>query len=304
MEIGASGRSVGFIGLGGMGGAMAGNLLDAGWTVHGWNRTASRCDPFAERGMVVASTPREAAAAAETVMVSLYDDQALLDTVEGDDGIAAGCGPKTVVVEASTVAARTSSRAASAVEKRGATFLRAPVSGNTVVAAAGNLAFLCSGDRAAFERCSDLFDVLGKSTRWLGEGEEARYAKLALNLVIGGTTQLLAEALGLAEAAGIERRSMLELMQESAVGSPFVAYKTEPLVADDYSPTFTVDGMRKDLRLLFEAADEAGGVPLPAAALTDQLLAACQGLGWGAEDFAVLVRLVQQLRDGQSTETR
>lgn len=296
-------RSAGFLGLGRMGGAMARNLLDAGWRLTGWNRTASRCAPLVERGMAQAATPREAAAAADTVVVSLFDDRALLDVLEGEDGVAAGCGPGTVVVETSTVAASTSDRVARAVEERGATLLRAPVSGNTVVAEAGNLAFLCSGDRAAFDRCAELFDVLGKSARWLGDSEEARYAKLALNLVIAGTTQLIAEALGLTEAAGIERREMLELMQESAVGSPFVAYKTEPLVAGDYSATFTVDGMRKDLRLLFDAAAEAGGVPLPVAGLTDQLLAACQGLGWGEQDFAVLVRVLGLLRDRELTET-
>jgi 3-hydroxyisobutyrate dehydrogenase-like beta-hydroxyacid dehydrogenase len=298
-----SARSAGFIGLGSMGGPMAGNLLDAGWELTGWNRTAERAQPLVERGMARAATPRAAAAAAETVLVSLFDDRALLDVVDGEDGIAAGCGPGSVVVEMSTVAASTSAVAARAVEERGATFLRAPVSGNTVVAEAGNLAFLCSGDRAAFERCSDLFAVLGKSARWLGEAEEARYAKLALNLVIAGTGQLMAEALGLTEAAGIGRREMLELMQESAVGSPFVAYKTDPLVAEDYSPTFPVDAMRKDLRLLFDAAEEVGGVPLPVAGVTDQLLAACQGLGWGAEDFAVLVRLVETLRGGRPGQT-
>jgi 3-hydroxyisobutyrate dehydrogenase-like beta-hydroxyacid dehydrogenase len=276
------------VGLGGMGGAMAANLLDAGWQVIGYNRTASRAGWLVERGLEAHPTPGEAVA--PVTVVSLYDDEALLAVVEGANGLVAGSGPGTVIVETSTVRPKTSARAAEAIAATGGTLLRAPVSGNTTVAEAANLTFLCSGERSAYERCFDLFGVLGRAHHYLGPGEEARYAKLALNLMIGGSMQLLAEALSVAEAAGIERRPMLELIGESAVGSPLVGYKTDPLVAEDYSPTFSVNAMRKDLGMLFEVA-AAIEVGLPATGVVDELLAACQGEGWAEADFAVLDRL-------------
>jgi 3-hydroxyisobutyrate dehydrogenase-like beta-hydroxyacid dehydrogenase len=282
-----------------MGSAMAANLLEAGWEVIGYNRTASRAEPLVERGLEARASPAEAVA--PLTVVSMFDDEALVAVVEGESGLAAGAGPGTLIVETSTIHPGTSSRVAEAIAATGGTLLRAPVSGNTTVAEAANLTFLCSGERSAYERCFDLFEVLGRAHHYLGPGEEARYAKLALNLMIAGSMQLLAEALSVVEAAGIERRPMLELIGESAVGSPLVAYKTDPLVAGDYSPTFSVNGMRKDLSLLFEAGEELA-VALPATELVDELLAACQEEGWAEADFAALDLLQRGRRE--STQSR
>ena len=288
-------RRVGFVGLGTMGAPMAQHPLEAGWAVVGWNRTPERAQAVWDAGAERRPTPRAVAEAVELVVVSQYDDDALLAVVEGPDGVAAGCRPCSVVVETSTVSPAASRSAAAAVAERGGTLLRAPVSGNPVLVRAATVTFMCSGERAAYERCLPLFDLLGKAAFHLGEGEEARYAKLAVNLMVAGTMQLMAETLGLAEAAGLDRRAMLEVLSQSAIGSPFVAYKTDPLVAGDYSPTFSVDGLRKDLRLVIDVAGDAR-VPLPVTGLVDQLLAACQGAGWGHLDLAALVLLEQRLR--------
>jgi 3-hydroxyisobutyrate dehydrogenase-like beta-hydroxyacid dehydrogenase len=123
---------------------------------------------------------------------------------------------------------------------------------------------------------------------YVGPGEQARVVKLGLNLMIGGTTQLIAEALVLAERHGIDRRQMLEVMAGSAIGSPFVSYKTEGLVADDYSSTFTVELAEKDLGLAI-ASGQSAGVPLPATALTLELLRACIAEGMGGLDITALL---------------
>ncbi|HJU48388.1 MAG TPA: NAD(P)-dependent oxidoreductase [Gaiellaceae bacterium] len=285
-----SGRVAGFVGLGEMGGPMARNLLAAGWEVHGYNRTRERAEWLVEHGLTPVDTPRAAAEASSTILVSVFDDEALETVMLGADGLVAGLREGDVVVEMSTVRAETSERLEPHVAARGASLLRAPVSGNPVVVRAGQLTFLCSGDRRAFDAVQDVFDVLGTATRYLGGGEEARYAKLALNLMIACSMQMIAEALTFAERAGIDRGAMLDLMQSSAVGSPFVRYKAQPLLDDDYDVTFSVRGMRKDLGMLLEASRELT-VPLPAASLVDQLLAACDGLGWGELDFATLVLL-------------
>jgi 3-hydroxyisobutyrate dehydrogenase-like beta-hydroxyacid dehydrogenase len=217
--------------------------------------------------------------------------------------VAAGCRHGSVVVETSTVSPAASRRAADAVAEAGGTLLRAAVSGNPVLVRAATITFLCSGERAAYERCGPLFELLGKAAFHLGEGEEARYAKLAVNLMVAGSMQLMAETLGLAEAAGLDRRTMLEVLGSSAIGSPFVAYKTDPLVEGDYSPTFSVDGLRKDLRLVLDAAGDLR-VPLALTGVVDQLLAACQGMGWGDLDLAALVLLEQRLRGADDDLSR
>jgi 3-hydroxyisobutyrate dehydrogenase-like beta-hydroxyacid dehydrogenase len=286
------GLRVGFVGLGRMGGAMAGHLLEEGASVTGWNRTASRASGLVAKGLHLVGTPREAVL--DLVVVSVFDGDALIDVVEGPDGIAAGSLEGTVVIDTTTLLPEPSLVAARSIEAAGGTLLRAPVSGNTVLAARGDLSFLCSGDRAAYEHCAPLFEVLGRAHAWIGNDEEARVAKLALNLMIAGSMQLIAEALSFAESGGVERSAMLDVMKASAVGSPFVDYKADPLLADDYSPTFTVSAMRRDLHLLFELAQNSDQ-PLPVSGLVDQLLAACEGLGWKGADFAALYPLIRKL---------
>ena len=123
---------------------------------------------------------------------------------------------------------------------------------------------------------------------YVGTAEEARIVKLALNLMIGGTAQLMAEAIVLAEGHGVARRDMLEVMGGSAIGSPFVRYKTDALVADDYRSTFTMRLMRKDVGLVLDAAREID-VPLPLSALTAQLVQAAIAIGMGDMDFSALL---------------
>ena len=154
--------------------------------------------------------------------------------------------------------------------------------------AAGHLAILASGDAAAFAGARPVLEAIGPALLELGAGEEARVMKLALNLMLAGTTQLLAEALVMGEAHGLGRARMLEVIGGSVVGSPFVKYKAPPLVAEDYTSTFSAAMMHKDLRLVVECAG-AAGVPVPVTAIVQQLVQACIGSGMGELDFSVLV---------------
>jgi 3-hydroxyisobutyrate dehydrogenase-like beta-hydroxyacid dehydrogenase len=154
--------------------------------------------------------------------------------------------------------------------------------------AAGNLGIMISGPRAAYLDVASLLRDIGPNHFYVGEGDEARVVKLAVNLVLAGTTELLAEALVMGERNGIDRRALLKVIGGSAMGSPFVKYKTEALVADDYESTFTTEGMEKDVRLALECAN-AAGVPLPVTALVQQLLRGCIASGMGDIDFTALV---------------
>ena len=167
-------------------------------------------------------------------------------------------------------------------------FLRAPVSGNAGVVAAGNLGIIVSGPRAVFDELAPTLRDIGPNLFYVGDGEQSRVVKLALNLVIGGTAELIAEALVLSERHGIGRREMLEVMGGSAIGSPFVKYKTEPLIADDYTTTFSARLLAKDLGLALDRAAESG-VPLPLTTKTLALVQECIEQGLGDDDLTVLL---------------
>jgi 3-hydroxyisobutyrate dehydrogenase-like beta-hydroxyacid dehydrogenase len=219
----------------------------------------------------------------------LADGPAVEAVLLGEGGVLAtpGAGPR-IVVDMSTIDVPASERIAARARDAGVAYLRAPVSGNPRVVAAGNLTILVSGDEAAFERASELLELIGPTVFYLGDGEQARVMKLALNLIVGGTAQLLAEALVLGQANGLGHDRMLEVIGGSAVGSPLVKYKTAALVAGDYASTFSARLMHKDLRLVVECAN-GSGVPVPVTAQVGQLLQACIGSGMGDLDFAVLV---------------
>jgi 3-hydroxyisobutyrate dehydrogenase-like beta-hydroxyacid dehydrogenase len=275
---------VGLIGLGNMGSAFAERLLDAGFDLVVHNRTRARAEPLAARGATVADTASDLAARADVVLTSLSDDAAFESVADSVIG-AARAG--TALVDASTVSPEASARVAALAEAAGVQYLRAPVSGNPGVVRAGNVAFIVSGPAAAFESAEPVLRGIGSKIHVVGDAEQARVVKLAINLVIAGLAQLMAEALVLGERSGVSRESLLETMGDSAVGAPFVKYKTDPLLRDDYSATFTTNLMEKDLDLVLDAA-AAANVRLPLAEEIKDLLRGTIDAGYGDDDFMAL----------------
>jgi 3-hydroxyisobutyrate dehydrogenase-like beta-hydroxyacid dehydrogenase len=279
---------VAVLGLGKMGEPIARRLVDAGHTLAVWNRTAERASGLADSGARVLSTPREAWDAAEVCVTTLLDDAALLEVTTGADGLLAPGEDGRVLVDMSTVSPDASRQVAAAAAEAGIAYLRAPVSGNPSVVEAGNLGIMVSGDEQIFRRVEDLLRDIGPNVFYVGGADEARVLKLALNLMIAGNAQLIAEALVLGEGHGLDRERMLEVMGASAVGSPFVKYKTAALLQDDYSATFTGYAMAKDLAMALAAAHEANA-PLPVTATIQQLMEGCIGSGWGDLDLMTLL---------------
>jgi 3-hydroxyisobutyrate dehydrogenase-like beta-hydroxyacid dehydrogenase len=270
-----------------MGAPIARRLEAAGHELLVWNRSPGPAAEFAERGVPVLAAPAEALQRAEVCIAMLADPAALESVALGSDGILANADGGTLV-DMSTISVDVSAAVAAEAARHGVAFLRAPVSGNPSVVEAGNLAIIISGPRATFDELSPMLGDIGPKLFYVGPDEQARIVKLALNLMIGGTTQLLAEALVLAERYGIDRRQMLEVMGGSAMGSPFVKYKTDALVADDYTSTFSVELMAKDLNLALAAGD-ANGVPLELTALVVGLLRECTAAGMGGDDLTALL---------------
>jgi 3-hydroxyisobutyrate dehydrogenase-like beta-hydroxyacid dehydrogenase len=285
--------AVGLIGLGNMGAAMAERLLDAGYGLVVYNRTPEKAAPLAARGAEVAASSAELAEQVDVVLTSLANDAAL-EAVAADVVAAAGSG--TLLVDLSTVSPAASARVASLAEAASLDYLRAPVSGNPSVVRAGNLSFIVSGPRDALERAEPVLRAIGPTIHHVGDGEQARIVKLAINLVIGGLAELMAEALVLGEASGVTRAALLETMGDSAAGAPFVKYKTEPILRDDYSATFTTSLMEKDIDLVLAAA-QAAGVRLPLAGEIKALVRSAIEAGYGDHDFMALFLHLQSASD-------
>jgi 3-hydroxyisobutyrate dehydrogenase len=289
---------IGVVGLGRMGEPIARRLLDAGHPVTVFNRTAKRTEGLVELGATRAASPRDAWSSADACITMVADDAALRAVMLADDGLL-GDGPAgRIVVDMSTVSIAASQAVSEAASVAGIGYLRAPVSGNPSVVEAGNLTIMVSGDGQAFEQLEPALRDIGPHVFYLGPGEQARVMKLALNLMVAATAEVMAEALVLGEASGLDRATMLEVMGASAVGSPFVKYKTAALVADDYSATFTSAMMHKDLSLAVDAG-RAVGVPLPVTALVRELLEGCIAAGMGNDDLmALLPRLAREAGGG------
>jgi 3-hydroxyisobutyrate dehydrogenase-like beta-hydroxyacid dehydrogenase len=286
---------VAVLGLGAMGAAIARRLEEAEVELVVHNRSAGRTREFAERGVAVAGTTAEAVRDADVAITMLADGAAVEAVLLGAGGVLdpnAAAHPQTVI-DMSTIDVAASERIAVRADALGVAYLRAPVSGNPAVVAAGNLTILVSGSEPALDGVRDVLGAIGPTLVHLGDGEQARVMKLALNLMVAGTMQLLAEALVMGEAHGLDRAAMLDTISASAVGAPLVRYKAAALVAGDYTSTFSVNLMDKDLRLAIACANGAG-VPVPVTATVRQLVQACIGSGMGELDFAALVPRLQR----------
>ena len=275
---------MGLIGLGNMGTAIAERVLEAGYPLVVHNRSLEKAAPYVDRGATLVETPAELAEEVDVVLTSLADDEAFEHVAEK---VLAAVHPASVLVDLSTVSPAVSARVASLADEASVDYLRVPVSGNPSVVRAGNLALIVSGPREALERVEPVLRAIGPEIHYVGDAEQARVVKLAINLMIAGLAELMSEALVLGEMSGVSREALLEVMGSSAVGAPFVKYKTEPLLADDFSATFTTALMEKDIDLVLDAARQSE-VELPLAQHLKALLRAAVEAGYADDDFMAL----------------
>lgn len=283
--------TLGFVGIGIMGLAMANNLIKAGYKVVVWNRNASKCELLAAAGAEVASSAAAAAAKADITFAMLSDPEAALAVAEDlVKGLRAGKG----YVDVSTVDSQTSAAIAAKVRATGAAFMEAPVSGSKGPAEQGQLIFLCAGDEQLFEAAAGPLDVMGKKSFYLGEVGAGAHMKLVVNMVMGSMMASFAEGLSLADQLGLSRQDMLDVVALGAIASPMFALKGPQMIKGNYPPAFPLKHQQKDLRLALAAAD-AKGQPLAVAAAANDLYIRAKGLGRGDEDFsAVLAAVVRQ----------
>ncbi len=286
--------NIGVVGLGRMGSALARRFLAQGMTVVVWNRTAGAVEQLVTEGAVAASDPAALWTTATTVCTFLADDAAIGNVILGDQGLIMTAPPGAALIELSTVSPSVSAAVADLARAQGVRYVRAPVSGNPGVLAAGNLSLIVSGDEPDVDAVRPVLDLIGPTVTYAGPGEAARVVKLAVNALLAGTAALLAEAVVLAEAWDIDRSVLLTVLQHSAIGSPFIGYKAPALLARDYRATFTLAMALKDLRLARDAAD-AVDVPMPMTDLASREASESCDEGLSELDFMAFVAHLQHL---------
>jgi 3-hydroxyisobutyrate dehydrogenase-like beta-hydroxyacid dehydrogenase len=283
--------AVGFVGLGAMGGRMARRVLDAGYTLYGYNRTAAKAADLVRAGMTLAPSPRDVAERADVVFTMVTDDTALEAVTRPPEGLLAGWRPGAILVEMSTVSPAVVERLAAAVAARSGALLDAPVSGSPATLDAGQLSFMVGGDPAALERARPYLEAIGPTITHVGPVGLAKSMKIAVNLGLAVQMLAFAEAVALAEKAGVDRARAVEVLLKSVIASPMVKYRGPFVLGMPEEALFDVDMIQKDLRLALDMA-RASGVALPSVSLTHELLTAAKGLGLAKYDFAVVFDVI------------
>jgi 3-hydroxyisobutyrate dehydrogenase/2-hydroxy-3-oxopropionate reductase len=283
-------RHVAFLGLGVMGGPMAGHLANAGHQVTVYNRSAAKAVHWvAEHGHASAATPRAAAMQADVVFACVGNDDDLRSVVLGENGAFAGMKPGTVFVDHTTASAAVARELSTVAQRLGLQFIDAPVSGGNLGAINGTLTVMCGGDAAAFEAMRPVAMAFSTAVTRLGASGAGQLAKMVNQVAIAGLVQGLAEAIAFGEKAGLDMKAVLGVIGKGAAQSWQLDHRGPTMVDDRFDFGFAVDWMRKDLGLVLDEA-RRNGARLPVTALVDQFYADIQAQGGNRLDTSSLIK--------------
>lgn len=282
-----------FIGLGVMGGPMAGHLVKAGHRVTVYNRNAARADAWvAANGGVAKPTPREAALDADIVFACVGNDDDLRQVTTGVDGAFAGMDPGAIFVDHTTASAQVARELAAEATARGLAFLDAPVSGGQAGAEKGILTVMVGGDEAVFAKAEPVMRHFGRAVTLMGPSGAGQLTKMVNQICIAGLVQGLSEGIAFAEHAGLDPAKVVDVISKGAAQSWQLENRSPTMIENRFDFGFAVDWMRKDLSIVLEEARK-NGARVPVAALVDQFYATIQARGGSRWDTSSLVTLLR-----------
>lgn len=284
-------KAVAVLGMGRMGAAMATRLAESGFEVTVWNRTSARAEEVAEAtGGRRADTAADAVRSADIVVSSLADDEAVEAVHLGEDGTLAAASASTIVVETSTVDPATVTALAERFAGVGAALLDAPVSGSVSLVQQGSVTSMVGGDPDALERARPVIEGYSAKVFHLGDNGAGATMKLAVNALVHATNLAIAEALVLAERAGLDRARAYEVFASGAGASPFLLYKRDAFENPENAPVaFSLELTKKDLDLILELADRVGS-SVRQLAVTSQVIGEAIAAGRGNEDMSTVAQ--------------
>ena len=281
-------HSLGWLGTGRMGFAMADRLISSGLNLKVWNRTESKAQPLADKGAQLANRLTNLASC-DIVFMIMASAHEVEHVLFGTDGLLSGEDKPKIIVDSTSIGPTESADIRAKLAVLDIAFIAAPVSGNAKVINAGKLSVVASGPAALFAEVEPYLNIIGRSVYYVGEGDLARIAKICHNVMLGVVTQNLAEILVLAEKSGLKRHDFLSFLNSSVMGSMFTQYKSPALTNLDFEVTFTPQLMLKDLDLGLTASRQMG-VPMPTTSVTRDQVQSLIGHGFG-DDFSQLLLL-------------
>jgi 3-hydroxyisobutyrate dehydrogenase-like beta-hydroxyacid dehydrogenase len=287
--------TIGVVGVGLLGTAMAGRLLKAGHRVVGFDTAPDRMRALLGMGGEAAASAGAVALASEAVCIQLPTLSAVEAAVLGPDGVAAAGKPGQVVIQMSTISPALSARLAAESRARGLDFLDCPVSGTSGVVARGEGVLFVGGERRVFERWRPLLESMLPRAVYIGAAGQAMVLKLVANLLVALHSVAAAEALHLARQAGLDPAVALEVLAGSAAGSRMLEVRGPMMVRREYPAQMKLDLFMKDLHLIQDAA-AAAGAALPLTDTAERLYAAAAETGHGHEDLAAVLTALAALR--------
>lgn|SRR5487761_2203116 len=284
---------LGFLGLGIMGAPMARHLLKAGHDVALWSNTGSKALDLAKEGAGKAcKTPEDVAKLADVIFYCVGDTAMAREITLGPKGLLEGAKKGAIVADCSTISPAVSKQIGEEFAGHGIHFLDAPCTGSKPGAEKATLTFMVGGEQAAFEKAKPYFEIMGKIFYYCGPAGQGLQAKLTQNLILANIMQAFAEGMVLATKGGIAPDLMLEILDNSAAKSGLISFKAPYILSRDFGTNFATKWMHKDVGLALESAKRLG-VPLPATALTEQMLQANMASGRAEDDFCSLIRVLE-----------
>lgn len=278
---------VGLVGLGLMGSPMGRNLLKAGFPLTVWNRTAEKSQKLQALGASVASCPEEVASQADLLLTIVSDPPALEEVLWGKQGALPALKKGSVLVDSSTVSPALARRVSKACSDQSVDFLDAPVTGGTWGAEKGELVFMVGGKKEVLDRVEPILRSVGKRFFLLGPNGAGQTVKLAMNLILALEVQALAEGLELVTSSGVEPTKLIEVLQSSMGRAPVLDVKAPVILKRDFTPSFPLRLMHKDIRLAMELAKE-NGIELPAGTAAYQAYSAVKAAAKSDVDYAAI----------------
>ncbi|MBA0124826.1 2-hydroxy-3-oxopropionate reductase [Haloechinothrix sp. YIM 98757] len=286
--------TVGFIGLGIMGGPMAANLASAGYDVIGYNRSRPAIDKLVEQGGRAADSIGAAVRDADIVVSMLPDSPDVAEVALGEDGVLANAKDNLLYIDCSTIRPDTSRTVAEQASPRGVRVLDAPVSGGEQGAIDGALSIMVGGADADFAAAEPVLNTVGKTVVHVGPAGAGQTVKAANQLIVAGTLELVAEAIVFLEAHGVDTEAAVKVLSGGLAGNAILDRKGTAMLARQFNPGFRLELHHKDLGIVQAAARDAG-VTIPLGSAVSQLVAALVARGDGALDHSGLLKLVEEL---------
>lgn len=285
---------IGYIGLGIMGRGMAHNILRAGFPLTVWNRSPERMSGIVDAGATAAESPADVAAKSDIIFTCVSDTPDVEQVMLGENGVIHGAKERSLVIDTSTISPKATREIANKLADWGISMLDAPVSGGSEGARDGTLSIMCGGREEDFARALPYLQAMGKRVVRIGDSGAGQACKMVNQVLAAGSMLLMAEALVLAQAEGLDLEKTLEAVSSGAAGSWTLTNRGPQVLRRDFRPGFRMDLQHKDLRIVMQEAEETG-VPLLATGIATQLYAALIKEGFAGEGNHAIVRAVEKM---------